>query len=52
MGAMELLMSFVQYGVIMIILAALAVGGIFIGKNLRKKKDEKELVQSSKDAIE
>lgn len=33
--------SFVQYTIIMIILAALAVAGIFVGKALRQKKDLK-----------
>lgn len=37
-----LLESFLTYGVIMVLLAALAVGGIFIGKALRKKKDSKK----------
>lgn len=35
------LLSFIQYVVIMIVLGALAVSGIFIGKRLRQKKDEK-----------
>ncbi|MCI8373649.1 MAG: hypothetical protein HFI75_14905 [Lachnospiraceae bacterium] len=34
--------SFAQYAVIMVILAALAVGGIFIGTALRKKSDLKK----------
>lgn len=37
----ELLGSFAQYGVIMIVLAALAVLGIFVGIALRKRKDAK-----------
>lgn len=35
------LLSFLQYVVIMIVLGALAVSGVFIGKKLRQKKDEK-----------
>lgn len=34
--------SFLTYGIIMILLAALAVAGIFIGKALRQKKDLKK----------
>lgn len=37
----KLVESFLQYGIIMIILAALAVLGIFVGKALRKRKDAK-----------
>lgn len=37
-----LLESILTYGVIMILLAALAVGGVFIGKALRDKKDLKK----------
>ena len=33
--------SFLTYGIIMILLAALAVGGIFVGKALIQKKDLK-----------
>ena len=37
-----ILESFLTYGVIMIILAALAVGGIFVGKALKEKSDIKK----------
>lgn len=36
------LASFIQYVVIFIILAALGVGGVFLGKYLRTRKDAKE----------
>lgn len=39
---MAILESFLTYGIIMILLAALAVGGIFVGKDLRQKKDLKK----------
>ena len=38
---MAFLASFIQYLVIMIILVAIAVGGVFLGKHLRMKKDAK-----------
>ncbi len=34
--------SFLQYLIIFVILAALGVAGIFLGKTLRKKKDAKD----------
>lgn len=34
--------SFLQYFIILVILAALGVGGIFLGRFLRKKKDAKD----------
>lgn len=34
--------SFLQYLIIFVILAALAVGGIFVGRFLRKRKDAKD----------
>lgn len=37
----NILGSIAQYTIIMIILAALAVAGIFVGKALRQKKDLK-----------
>lgn len=43
---MAFLGSFIQYVVILIILAAVAVGGIFTGKALRKRKDAKDLAAS------
>ncbi len=36
---MAFLTSFLQYFIILILLAALAVGGVFFGRFLRKKKD-------------
>ena len=33
--------SFLQYVIILVILAALGVGGIFLGRFLRRKKDAK-----------
>lgn len=39
---MAFLASFIEYLVKLVILAALAVGGIFIGKTLRAKKDQKD----------
>ncbi len=39
---MAILAIFLTYGIIMILLAALAVGGIFVGKALRQKKDLKK----------
>ena len=36
---MAFLTSFIQYAVVFIILAALAVAGVFLGKFLRDKKD-------------
>lgn len=44
---MAFVASFIQYVVIMIILAALAVGGVFFGKFLRIKKDAKEAIASN-----
>ena len=36
-----MLSSFLTYVIEMIILAALAIAGIFVGKNIRQKKDAK-----------
>ncbi len=33
--------SFLQYVIVMVILAAVAVGGVFAGKKLRERKDAK-----------
>lgn len=46
---MAFLASFIQYVVIFIILAALGVGGIFLGKYLRTRKDAKEASQETKE---
>lgn len=40
---MAFLASFIQYIVIFLILAAIAVGGIFFGRFLRKRKNTKEI---------
>lgn len=39
--------SFLQYLIILVILAALGVAGIFLGKTLRKKKDAKDAVSQA-----
>lgn len=39
--------SFIQYAITFIILAALGVGGIFLGKFLRNKKDAKEAAKNT-----
>lgn len=46
---MAFLGSFVQYIVILLILAAIAVGGVFFGKYLRNKKDAKEASDETKE---
>lgn len=46
---MAFLGSFIQYVVILIILAAIAVGGVFLGKYLRNKKDAKEASSETKE---
>lgn len=38
---MPLVDSFLQYIVVFVILAAVAVGGVFLGKILRSRKDTK-----------
>ena len=38
---MAFLASFLQYAIIMVILAAIAVAGVFAGKALRARKDAK-----------
>lgn len=43
---MAFIASFLQYFIILVILAALAVGGVFLGKYLRAKKDAKEAAAS------
>ncbi len=44
---MPFLISFLQYAVILILLAAIAVGGIFFGRFLRVRKDAKEASQNT-----
>ena len=41
--------SFLQYLIIMILLAAIGVAGAFTGKKLRERKDEKTAAMSAKD---
>ena len=43
---MTFLTSFIQYIFIFLILAAIAVGGIFLGRFLRKKKDAKASMET------
>ena len=43
---MSILGSFLQYAVIMVILAAIAVAGIFAGKKLRARKDAKAAAEA------
>ena len=38
---MAFVASFLQYFVIMVLLAAIAVAGVFVGKKLRDRKDAK-----------
>ena len=47
---MAFLSSFLQYFIIMVILAAVAVVGVFTGKKLRDNKDAKKAAEASKDA--
>lgn len=44
---MAFLGSLIQYVVVMIILAVIAVGGIFLGRFLRVKKDAKNAMASN-----
>ena len=41
--------SFLQYLIVMILLAAIGVAGAFAGKKLRERKDEKTATMSAKD---
>ena len=43
---MAFLASFLQYFIIMVILAAVAVAGVFVGKKLRDNKDAKNSAAS------
>ena len=45
--AMPFFVSFLQYAGILILLAAIAVGGIFFGRFLRMKKDAREASQNT-----
>ena len=44
---MAFLASFLQYFVIMILLAAIAVAGVFVGKKLRDRKDAKAAAEAN-----
>lgn len=43
---MPFLASFIQYIIIFLVLAAIAVGGVFLGRFLRKKKNAKASVET------
>ena len=43
---MAFLGSFLQYAIIMVILAAIALAGFFAGKKLRENKDAKEAAEA------
>ncbi len=43
---MPFLASFIEYVVVFLILAAIAVGGVFFGRFLRKKKNAKASVET------
>ena len=43
---MAFLASFLQYAIIMVILAAIAVAGVFAGKALRARKDAKTAAEA------
>ncbi len=44
---MPFFVSFLQYAGILILLAAIAVGGVFFGRFLRMKKDAREASQNT-----
>lgn len=44
---MAFLGSFIQYVIILVILAAIAAGGLFLGKYLRVRKDAKDAAAGS-----
>ena len=41
--------SFLQYVIVMVILAAVGVGGVFAGKKLRERKDAKMAAEAAED---
>ena len=41
--------SFLQYLIVMILLAAIGVAGVFAGKKLRERKDAKTAAMSAED---
>lgn len=46
---MEFLAVFIQTAIKMVVIAAVAVGGICLGKRLRDKKDAKQAEQTEKE---
>ena len=46
-NGMAFVASFLQYFIIMVILAAVAVAGVFTGKKLRDNKDAKNIASGS-----
>ena len=46
---MAFLETLIQYVVILIVLAAIGIGGIFFGKFLRSKKNEKIATEASEE---
>ena len=44
---MAFISSFLQYFIIMVILAAVAAAGVFVGKKLRDRKDAKNAAASN-----
>lgn len=44
--------EFLTYGLLVIIMGALAVAGVFVGKTLRKKKDEKDALQAGSGEVQ
>lgn len=46
---MAFLASFLQYFIIMVILAAVAAAGVFVGKKLRDNKDAKNAKAASEE---
>ncbi len=49
---MAFLGTFIKYVIELVILAALGVGGIFLGRSLRMKKDAKTAAEASGSAKE
>ena len=43
--------SFLQYVIVMVILAAVGVGGVFAGKKLRERKDAKMAAEAAEDKV-
>ena len=49
---MGIVTSLIQYVVIMVILAAIAVGGVFVGKALRTRSDENKAKEQDSNTVE